>query len=328
MKIPEISFLLRSVFLITVAAVVAADDELSVDVVNCEEKCGTSSKSSFIPLPADVVMKDVVAAWIYDPVINASAVSDLYGTDIGCWDVSLVTDMTSTFNRQKEFNDYLGCWDTSSVTSMGSMFFMTTNYNQPGLNLWNTSNVEMISDMFYQSSFNQKLNDWDVSKITTASGVFEDNVAFNQYVGDWNVKNIQEIYHMFNGATQFKQNLDKWGLLINSDSVDTKNIFRGTSCEETVWDYKSSGIVCCGSCPIPGSGSGGGGGEEEGEEEDKEGKDNKDDTANNIGGNSNNAESESSSGSSSSFLLSSSRHLSIPYVIMLFTIVATVVLFR
>ena len=107
--------------------------------------------------------------------------------------------------------------------------------------------------MFYQSSFNHRINDWDVSQITMANGVFRENTAFNRYLGDWNVAKIQEMYQMFNGATQFKQNLEKWGPLLNSNEsvVATKNIFRGTACEETVWDYKSSGIVCCGSCSIP-----------------------------------------------------------------------------
>jgi Mycoplasma protein of unknown function, DUF285 len=48
----------------------------------------------------------------------------IYGPDINCWDVSLVTNMDSAFQYDPEmfddplfesFNEPLDCWDTSNV---------------------------------------------------------------------------------------------------------------------------------------------------------------------------------------------------------------------
>ena len=38
------------------------------------------------------------------------------------WDTSQVTDMSSSFGRQSQFNGDITLWDTSNVTSMRSMF--------------------------------------------------------------------------------------------------------------------------------------------------------------------------------------------------------------
>ena len=49
---------------------------------------------------------------------------------------------------------------------MSEMFEGATSFNQP-LNDWNVSNVTDMSHMFLKaSSFNQPLNKWNVSKVT------------------------------------------------------------------------------------------------------------------------------------------------------------------
>mmetsp|Transcript_18050 Transcript_18050/g.50151 ORF Transcript_18050/g.50151 Transcript_18050/m.50151 type:complete len:201 (+) Transcript_18050:189-791(+) len=58
----------------------------------------------------------------------------IYG-DIGCWDVSEVTDMSGAFAFQDEFNTAIGCWDVSSVTDMSEMFLQATSFNQD-MNIW------------------------------------------------------------------------------------------------------------------------------------------------------------------------------------------------
>ena len=50
---------------------------------------------------------------------------------------------------------------------MEGMFEDATSFNQ-SLNQWNVSNVTTLAYMFYSAtSFNQPLNNWDVSNVTT-----------------------------------------------------------------------------------------------------------------------------------------------------------------
>ena len=67
---------------------------------------------------------------------------------------------------------------------MRFMFGSARSFNQP-LNEWNVSNVEWMFNMFTNAtSFNQPLNSWDVSNA-----------------------NVEEMGYMFDGATSFNQPL-------------------------------------------------------------------------------------------------------------------------
>ena len=51
--------------------------------------------------------------------------------------------------------------------------------------------VENMQRMFwYASSFNQNLNNWDVSNVTVMDGMFDKATVFNGNIGSWNVSNV------------------------------------------------------------------------------------------------------------------------------------------
>ena len=103
-----------------------------------------------------------------------------YDGNIGCWNTSLVTDMTRAFSWQEEFNEPIGLWDLSSVTDTTNMFRMASSFNQP-LDNWNVSNVEYMVGMFaFANSFNQPLDKWNVSKVKNMNYMFADATSFNR----------------------------------------------------------------------------------------------------------------------------------------------------
>ena len=61
-------------------------------------------------------------------------------------------------------------------------------------------------------SFNQPLNNWNVSKVEDMSYMFQDATSFNQPLNNWNVSNVTFMNRMFNGARSFNQPLNNWNV--------------------------------------------------------------------------------------------------------------------
>merc|ERR1712238_498117 len=74
-----------------------------------------------------------------------------FNTDLSCWDVSSVTDMTWMFYEASSFNTDLSSWNVSSVTDMRGMFYSITNT---------------------ASAFNNNVSSWDVSSVTDMTNMF------------------------------------------------------------------------------------------------------------------------------------------------------------
>ena len=68
-----------------------------------------------------------------------------------------------------------------------------------------------MSNMFEGArSFNQPLNNWNVSNVTTMKNMFWAAEVFNQPLNNWNVSNVTDMSHMFNRASSFDQDLSNW----------------------------------------------------------------------------------------------------------------------
>ena len=57
-----------------------------------------------------------------------------------------------------------------------------------------------------------EINNWDVSKVTSMSHMFEDATSFNQPLNNWNVSKVTNMFSLFGNATSFNQPLNKWNV--------------------------------------------------------------------------------------------------------------------
>ena len=100
----------------------------------------------------------------------------------------------------------------TNITNMDYMFSNANSFNQD-LNNWNVSNVTSMIGVFQgASAFNQPLNNWNVSNVTNMRGMFYIASSFNQDLNNWNVSNVTEMDNMFNSADSFNQDLNNWNV--------------------------------------------------------------------------------------------------------------------
>ncbi len=115
----------------------------------------------------------------------------------------------------------------ASVSSFGFAFYNCISLNSSNLNLWNTSSIKAMNNMFKgATSFDQSLGNWNTSSVLNMSYMFFGATAFNQPIGAWNTTNVSTLVGMFSGAASFNQSLGSWTLASASSLID---IFQGTS---------------------------------------------------------------------------------------------------
>ena len=86
------------------------------------------------------------------------------------------------------------------------MFLNNTSFNQP-LNNWDVSNVTLMRFAFGgATSFNQPLDSWDTSAVTSMSFLFMLASSFNQNLANWDLTSLTEAFNMLNATDLSCQN--------------------------------------------------------------------------------------------------------------------------
>jgi len=171
-----------------------------------------------------------------------------FNQSLNNWSVSNVSNMQGMFQTNTAFNGDISDWDISKVTNISYMFKYATAFNQDisGWNTSKVSNfyhygnnASLMPTKFKNSDlygyFQYQLGDstalssainawisnsstaegtygnpsnWDVSKVTDMSGLFED-VTFSEDISNWDVSNVQNMQDMFEGCT-FNGDISNW----------------------------------------------------------------------------------------------------------------------
>lgn len=150
----------------------------------------------------------------------------LLNVDVGAWDVSNVTNMSGTFNGCTKLSVFSGNhWDVSKVTNMSEMFCGCTSLDQLDLEFWDVSNVTDMSEMFgsctnlSNSEFdpNFGLEYWNTSSLTNLYGMFSNCSSINELnLNNFNTAKVVNFANMFYGCTNLKK--------LDISSFDTSSV--------------------------------------------------------------------------------------------------------
>jgi len=92
---------------------------------------------------------------------------------------------------------------------------------------WDVSRVTNMSNLFNNRKsyfdFDEPLNNWNVSNVTNMSNMFNGVGMFNQPLNKWNVSNVTNMNSMFSNTSLFNQPLDKWNV---SNVTNMKAMFK------------------------------------------------------------------------------------------------------
>ncbi len=129
--------------------------------------------------------------------------------------------------------------DLSQVTDLSYMFRNATSFNQD-INNWNVSSVINMSHMFYYAnSFNQDISKWDTSSVKYMDYMFYFVQDFNQDISNWDVTSVTDMHSMFSWAKAFNQDISNWDV---SSVINMAGMFdTATSFNQDIntWDVSS-----------------------------------------------------------------------------------------
>ena len=70
--------------------------------------------------------------------------------------------------------------------------------------------LDLTSLFEAKTTFNQPIESWDVSSVTSMSRMFKDASSFNQPLAAWNTASVNDMTQMFAGATVFARDISSW----------------------------------------------------------------------------------------------------------------------
>ena len=133
-----------------------------------------------------------------------------FDQDISRWDVSNGVNFSTMFAMANTFNQDIGDWDVSKGVNFSFMFSGANNFNKD-VGGWDVSSGQSFNYMFDSvRDFNQDIGDWDVSNGTNFEGMFGNTVSFDKDIGGWDVSSGVNFNRMFFTSNSFTQDISGW----------------------------------------------------------------------------------------------------------------------
>ncbi|GIS52563.1 MAG: hypothetical protein Ct9H90mP28_2790 [Paracoccaceae bacterium] len=196
-----------------------------------------------------------------------------FNQSLNDWDVSKVSNMHGMFQTNTAFNGNISDWDISKVTNINYMFKNATAFNQDitrwnvskvsnyiqygnnaslmptdfrNSNLYGYFKYQLADSSALGSAINAWISNsssaeqtygdpsnWDVSKVTDMTGLFEGS-TFNGDISNWVVSNVTNMKDMFEGST-FNGDISNWDVAKVSNMQD---MFKGSTFNGDIsnWD--------------------------------------------------------------------------------------------
>jgi len=113
---------------------------------------------------------------------------------------------------------------TSFVTNMNALIENNLSFNQ-NINNWDVSNVTEGSRMFFNSNFNSDISAWNVGSVTNMNQMFQSSQFNNSSLYNWDMSAVEDLGQMFYQSS-FNQNIGQWNL---SSAISIRYIFASSS---------------------------------------------------------------------------------------------------
>ena len=107
--------------------------------------------------------------------------NNFVGTGLSKWITSSLTDLAFTFNDADAMNADLGGWDVSKVTTLSSSFKNTAGFTGAGLDKWSVAAVKDMSNTFSGANALTSCNKRKIADAWASSAVF----TATAYVAEW-----------------------------------------------------------------------------------------------------------------------------------------------
>lgn len=186
---------------------------LQVTATDVPNLSGVTTMSEMFRGCASLNSPSNIGSWNTSVVSDMSSLFSLassFNQNISSWNTAAVTNMSGMFADAAAFNQDIGAWNTAAVTNMNSMFAGAVVFNR-NIGAWNTAAVTNMSAMFYSAYvFNQNITGWNTAAVTNMSSMFGYARDFNQNIGTWNTSAVTNMSRMFEDAFDFNQNIGTW----------------------------------------------------------------------------------------------------------------------